>query len=219
MRPLNQAGVYEDRDFLWTQNRVPGTKVYGEKLRVRQGKEYRNWNPFRSKMGALVRRSPRTPWIDPKQDVLYLGASTGTTVSHVSDILAPGSRVFAVEFSARSVRDLLWNTEPRDNVIPILDDAGKPERYAAYLDRPVGALVQDVAQRHQVDIFLRNMPFLAPGGHGFLFVKARSIDVARPVQAIYDEVAQRIRQAGLKIVEAVDLDPFEKDHRAFVIQA
>lgn len=218
MRPLKLAGCFEDRDFLWTKNRVPGTKVYGEKLRLRGGVEYRHWNPYRSKMGALAKRDPGAPWIDPQADVLYLGASSGTTVSHLSDILTGDATLYAVEFSARSVRDLLWNIEPRDNVVPILDDAGQPARYAPYIDRPVGALVQDVAQRHQVDIFLRNIPFLAPGGQGFLFVKARSIDVARPLNEIYNDVAERLRGAGLKIVRAIDLEPFEKDHRAFIVQ-
>ena len=218
MRQLPQAGLFEDRGLLWTPSRVPGTKVYGERLRLRGGTEYRQWNPYRSKLAALAMRAPDTPWLDARADVLYLGAASGTTVSHVSDILAPGNRVFAVEFSPRSVRDLLWNTEPRSNVIPILEDAGAPERYMAYLDRHVGSLVQDVAQRHQVDIFLRNLPLLREGGLGFLFVKARSIDVARPLHAIYDEVANRLRAAGLRILKAVDLEPFEKDHRAFVVQ-
>lgn len=218
MRPLGLAGVYEDRGLLWSENRVPGTTVYGERLRVRQGKEYRQWIPHRSKLAALAAKDAKTPWIDPQRDVLYLGASSGTTVSHVSDVLAKGSRVFAVEFSPRSTRDLLWNTEPRDNVVPILDDAGRPERYAAYLDRHVGTLVQDVAQRHQVDIFMRNLPFLREGGHGFLFIKARSIDVARPVGDIYADVRKRLQDAGIHIVLERDLDPFEREHRAFVIR-
>lgn len=216
MRPLGPAGCYEDKAFLWTENRVPGRAVYGEKLRKAGAKEYRNWSPFRSKMAALVRRAPDTPWIDAKGDILYLGASTGTTVSHLSDITS--GMVFAVEFSPRSVRDLLWNMEPRSNVVPILEDAGKPERYAPYIARPVAALVQDVAQRNQVDIFLRNLPFVAPGGKGFLMVKARSINVSQEPQAIYAEVEARLKAANLRILKSTDLDPFEKDHRAFVVE-
>jgi fibrillarin-like pre-rRNA processing protein len=216
VKPTRLSGVFEDRDFFWTKNKVPGVKVYGEKLRLAGGSEYRNWNPFRSKMCALAKRAPDTPWINPDEDVLYLGASSGTSVSHISDLLH--ATLYAVEFSPRSVRDLLWNMEPRTNVVPILDDAGKPERYAPYIDRHVGALVQDVAQRHQVDIFLRNIPFLKPGGHGFLFVKARSMDVARPLHEIYDDVAKQLTDAGLKIVKAIDLEPFERDHRAFVVR-
>ncbi|HET6398330.1 MAG TPA: fibrillarin-like rRNA/tRNA 2'-O-methyltransferase, partial [Candidatus Thermoplasmatota archaeon] len=199
-----------------TLNRDPGRAVYGERLRKAGGQEYRHWNPFRSKLAALATVAKDTPWLDPKGDVLYLGASSGTTVSHVSDITS--GIVYAVEFSARSVRDLLWNVEPRANVVPILDDAGFPERYAPYIAQPVAALVQDVAQRHQVDIFLRNLPFVRPGGLGFLFVKARSINVAKGPQEIYAEVQARLTQAGVRVVRQADLAPFEKDHMAFVVQ-
>src|ERR1051326_5023296 len=217
MRPTGLAGLYEDKGFLWTENKVPGHAVYGERLRKAMGREFRHWNPFRSKLCALATKDPQTPWVDPRGDVLYLGASTGTTVSHVSDLTT--GMVFAVEFSPRSARDLLWNVEPRPNVVPILEDAGKPERYAAYLAKPVATLVQDVAQRHQVDIFLRNLPLLAPGGLGFLFVKARSINVAEAPAVVYQEVERRLKEAGVDIVRQVDLEPFEKDHRAFVVRA
>jgi fibrillarin-like pre-rRNA processing protein len=216
MRALGLAGLHEDKGFLWTENKVPGHAVYGERLRKAGGREYRNWNPFRSKVAALARQAPDTPWFGPRDDILYLGAASGTTVSHVSDLTS--GTVYAVEFSPRAVRDLLWNVEPRPNVVPILEDAGAPERYAAYLAQPVAALVQDVAQRHQVEIFLRNLPFLRPGGLGMLFVKARSINVSQPPEAIYAEVARRLQEAGLRIERQVDLEPFEKDHRAFVVR-
>ncbi len=218
MNPTKQAGLFHDKGLMWTVNRVPGVKVYGERLRLRGNVEYRQWNPWRSKMAALAQADPKTAWIDPGADVLYLGASSGTTVSHVSDLIQDEARVFAVEFSPRSTRDLLWNMEPRPNVIPILDDAGKPERYAPYMDRFVGTLIQDVAQRHQVDIFLRNLPMLKKGGHGFLFIKARSIDVAAPLSEVYDNVRARLKAEGVHIVNEVDLEPYEREHRAFVVR-
>jgi fibrillarin-like pre-rRNA processing protein len=217
MRPLPQHGLFEDRGFLWTRNRVPGRTVYGEKLRVRQGVEYRNWNPYRSKLAALVRNDPQTQLPDPKEDILYLGAASGTSVSHISD--RQEGLVVAVEFSPRAVRDLVWNMEPRQNVVPVFEDAFHPERYAPYISRPVGALIQDVAQRHQVDIFLRNLPFVRKGGMGILFVKARSIHVAQPTATVYAGVAARLKEAGVDIRKQVDLEPFEKDHRAFVVAA
>src|ERR1041385_1830732 len=217
MRPTGLAGLYEDKGFLWTENKVPGHAVYGERLRKAMGREFRHWTPFRSKLCALAPRAPPRPWPDPAGDVLYLGASTGTTVSHVSDLTS--GMVYAVEFSPRSVRDLLWNVEPRPNVVPILEDAGKPERYAPYIAKPVATLIQDVAQRHQVDLFLRNLPFLRPGGLGFLFVKARSINVAMPPADIYAAMESRLAEAKVPIMKQVDLEPFEQDHRAFVVRA
>ncbi len=216
MRPIGVLGCYDDKGFLWTENKVPGHAVYGEKLRKAMGREFRNWNPHRSKLAALVRKDPTTPWFGPKDDVLYLGAASGTTVSHVSDVV--NGTIYAVEFSPRAVRDLLWNIEPRPNVVPILEDAGQPERYAAYIGEPVAVLVQDIAQRHQVEIFLRNLPFLRPGGLGILVVKARSINVSQSPAAIYEEVTRKLVEAGLTIDRQVDLEPFELDHRAFIIR-
>lgn len=216
MRAGTAFGTFEDKGFLWTENKVPGRPVYGERLRKSGTKEFRNWNPYRSKLAALLRSKPDTPWFGGRDDILYLGAASGTTVSHLSDLTE--GLVYAVEFSPRSVRDLLWNMEPRRNVVPILEDAGAPERYAPYIAQPVAALVQDVAQRHQVDIFLRNLPFVRAGGKGFLMVKARSINVSQATESIYDEVRKRLLEAGLAITAEVDLAPFETDHRAFVVK-
>ncbi len=216
MKPLPQKGVFFDGGRYWTVNRVPGRKVYRESLRLRGGKEYRAWDPRRSKMAALLRKDPKTPWPNPAEDMLYLGASSGTTVSHLSDFMQ--GLIIAVEFSPRSVRDLSWNLAPRDNAIPVFDDARYPQRYAPYLHTPAGSIVQDVAQRDQVGIFLENLKLVKPGGLGFLFVKARSIHVADPVKTIVDRVEQQLRQAGLEILRRTDLAPFEKDHTAFVVR-
>src|SRR5664280_1580307 len=81
--------------------------VYGE--RIMGG--YRLWDPFRSKLAALLLKS-KGRGLRLKRDakVLYLGAATGTTVSHVSDIVADGL-VYAVEFSPRSMRCLLYTSD------------------------------------------------------------------------------------------------------------
>ncbi len=217
MKPRSQHGVWDDGKDLWTQNRVPGHRTYGEKLSTRKGTEYRRWSLYRSKMAALVRRVQNVPWPKASEDILYLGASTGTTVSHMSDLC--NGLIYAVEFSPRSMRDLVWNAEPRNNVIPILEDAGRPERYAPYIEKPVGCIIQDVAQRNQLDIFMRNVKLLKPGGLGYLMVKARSIDVARSPDAIYADVRSGLLAAGLEVICEADLEPFERDHRAFVIRS
>ena len=61
--------------------------------------------------------------------VLYLGASAGTTVSHVSDIVGPTGVVYAVEFAHRPGRDLINMAKSRTNVIPIIEDARHPLKY------------------------------------------------------------------------------------------
>ena len=54
--------------------------------------EYRAWNPFRSKLAAAILGGVDQIHIKPGAKVLYLGAASGTTVSHVSDIVGPVSR-------------------------------------------------------------------------------------------------------------------------------
>jgi len=51
--------------------------------------EYRVWNPFRSKLAAAIIGGVENIWIKPNSRVLYLGAASGTSVSHVSDIIGP----------------------------------------------------------------------------------------------------------------------------------
>nr|CAG4638944.1 EOG090X0131 [Daphnia magna]SVE82916.1 EOG090X0131 [Daphnia magna] len=51
--------------------------------------EYRVWNPFRSKLAAAILGGVDQIHMPPGSKVLYLGAASGTTVSHVSDIVGP----------------------------------------------------------------------------------------------------------------------------------
>ena len=53
--------------------------------------EYRVWNPFRSKLAAAILGGVDKIHIKPGSKVLYLGAASGTTVSHVADIVGPVS--------------------------------------------------------------------------------------------------------------------------------
>ncbi|HLE47139.1 MAG TPA: fibrillarin-like rRNA/tRNA 2'-O-methyltransferase [Candidatus Thermoplasmatota archaeon] len=212
-------GVLRQGGRWLTLNLVPGQRVYRERLRRVQGQEYREWSPRRSKLAAYLERGGRN--FQPKGDeqVLYLGAASGTTVSHVSD-LVPRGRVFAVEFAPRPFRDLLHLAAMRTNIVPILSDASAPEDYGPYLLHRVPVLYQDIAQRNQAQLFAQNAKrFLGQKGLGFLAVKARSINVARPPRQTYDAVKRDLVAAGLEIRETVELDPLERDHAMLVVEA
>lgn len=53
--------------------------------------EYRVWNPFRSKLAAAILGGVDQIHMSPGSKVLYLGAASGTTVSHVADVVGPVS--------------------------------------------------------------------------------------------------------------------------------
>lgn len=119
-------------DALVTKNINPGESVYNEKRVTVEDKvaetktEYRVWNPFRSKIASAVVSGVRNIYMEPGFKVLYLGGASGTTVSHVSDLVGPTGAVYAVEFSKRSGRDLVNMAKKRTNVIPIIEDARHP---------------------------------------------------------------------------------------------
>ena len=208
---------YQKNKKLYTQNPPSrkGIKVYNEHLTTHNKIEYRSWNPYRSKLAAALLKG-LTPTLTPKTHLLYLGAATGTTISHLSDILTNGT-IYAVENSPLAVNELLKLTANRPNIIPILQDAFHPERYTTLVP-PVDYIYQDISQRHQADIFTTNITrYLKKQGEAIIMVKARSIDVALKPQQAYTLVTTHLKQQGLTIKNIYDLSPYEKDHAAITI--
>lgn len=216
IRETQHAGVYTDGSWLYTRNLVPGTAVYGEGLVVQDGLEYRKWDAARSKLSAYLKLGGRIWPFRASSSILYLGAGSGTTVSHISDVCSQGTLV-AVEVSPRVFRDLVSVAERRPNVLPVLGDAKRPETYRHHVPG-VDVLYQDVAQRDQEAIFLRNMEFVRTGGSGFLMVKARSVDVAARPSDIYKRARDALARRELDVVDVRTLDPFEEDHAAIVVR-
>ncbi|RLG28350.1 fibrillarin-like rRNA/tRNA 2'-O-methyltransferase, partial [Methanosarcinales archaeon] len=173
MRRTKIAGVYKEKNQLFTEKneRGKGEKIHGEKIVKYKNREYRSWNPYKSKLAAAILNGLK---IELKKDfdVLYLGAATGTTVSHISDICKEGL-VYAVEFSPVSMKKLVELSEHRNNIIPILADASHPDRYNVIVSQ-VDFVYQDISQRNQAEIFITNVSnYLKKTGFSVLMVKAR----------------------------------------------
>ncbi|MEM0121032.1 MAG: fibrillarin-like rRNA/tRNA 2'-O-methyltransferase [Thermoprotei archaeon] len=197
---------------LATLNLVPGVRSYGERLIQTEFGELRVWDPYRSKLAAAIKKGVRTLPIISGSHVLYLGAAAGTTVSHVSDIVGRSGVVYAVEFSARSIRELLVACEGRQNVVPILADARRPMDYRKYVDC-VDVVYADVAQPDQAEITAENSKvYLKKEGWVVLNVKARSVDVAVEPAKVYEQQKKVLLDTGFKIIQEVELSPYEKDH-------
>ena len=220
MMPHNQLkGVFVEkgkRIQIATKALVPDP-VYGEKF-IREGKDlYRIWEPKKSKLGAAIMKGMSQIGIKPGSKVLYLGCASGTTASHVSDIVGYEGFVYGLDFAPRVMRDFMFVVEKRKNMLPILADAKKPETYKQYVG-DVDVVFQDVAQKNQVEIFLKNMnSYLKSGGFGLLTVKARSIDVSKNPEAVFREVKQELER-NVTIVDYRSLEPFERDHAMFIVK-
>ncbi len=216
-----EASMEDGSRRLATRNLVPGRNVYGERLVKHRNVEYRCWDPFRSKLAAAISKNLKTIPIQPNHRVLYLGAASGTTASHVSDIVGKGGQVYCVEFSSRSMRELVNNVcSLRTNVLPILADARSPEKYACLVGDMVNTVYCDVAQPEQAKILADNADlFLGRPGWVMLAVKAQSIDVTRSPVEVYEKEKSILEDRGFQIQETVHLEPYDKAHAMVVAAA
>jgi len=195
-----------------TQNLVPGNQVYNEKLVQSKGIEYRIWNPFRSKLAAAIMNDLKNFPFNQKSDVLYLGVSTGTTISHISDIVNQGGTIFGIEHASRVARDFLDRVAShRKNIVPIIQDARRPEEFFSVYKK-VDIVYVDIAQPDQTNIAIENCKlYLKSGGYLFLVIKTRSIDVVKdPKKVIKDEIKKL--DTMFEIKQTIDLHPYDKDH-------
>jgi fibrillarin-like pre-rRNA processing protein len=196
-----------------TLNLIKGVDVYGENLVKYGGEEYRVWDPFRSKLAGALQNGLTNLPVTNRSKVLYIGASTGTTVSHISDIIGINGIVFAVESSSRVGRELLENlASKRENIVPILADARKPRSYFSVLG-PVDVIYCDIAQPDQTEIAIANcFVYLKPNGALLLVVKTRSINVLLNPKTVFAQEAKKLENNNFSIEQIIDLEPFDKDH-------
>ncbi|HKN07166.1 MAG TPA: fibrillarin-like rRNA/tRNA 2'-O-methyltransferase [Thermoplasmata archaeon] len=217
MKPATWEGVYREGRDLYTVNRIPGTKVYGESLSVSDGIEYRAWDPFRSKLAAFLLKGAPGDVLGQPRTVLYLGAAHGTTASHLSD-LWPQATIFAIEKSPTSFAPLLALARTRPGLVPILADAQLPERYQADVGA-VDFLYQDIAQRNQAGIYVENArACLAPSGRGILMLKVRSVTQQRPTAAVVREARSALVSAHFAVTCETALSPFSREHVALAVR-
>lgn len=205
--------VVEGQKQIASLNLIKGITVYGEKLIKYKGEEYRLWDPYRSKLSGALKKGLKTLPILNGMKVLYLGASTGTTVSHISDIVGMNGIVYAVEPAARVARELIQNVaSKRKNVIPIIEDARKPHSYFSVFGN-VDIIYCDVAQPDQTDIAIANCKvYLKPNGTILLIVKTRSIDVVTDPKQVISQESKKLKDNGFYIEQIINLEPFDKDH-------
>lgn len=211
------TGLYIIEDHIATKNLNIGQKVYGERLVEVEGHEYRIWDQRRSKLGAALMNGMNIYPFKDDSKILYLGASAGTTPSHISDI-SPNGCVWCVEFSPRMMRKMVEISKTRPNLIPILEDATKPKRYANLMEK-VDIVYSDVAQPRQSELFMDNMNlYLKSEGTGIIMIKARSIDVTKTPKKIFKEEESKLKTGGFRILEKIKLEPYEKDHLALICE-
>ena len=209
--------LYTDGRNLYTKSIAPGKAPFDERIFREQGNEYRELDPTRSKLAATIKKGCTNIFIRRQDIVLYLGVSHGYTASFVSDIIGVDGVIFGVDPAPRVMRDLVFLSEERKNIIPILADANHPEEYIARVSA-VDIVYQDISQRNQTDIFIRNCRlFLKKNGYGLIAVKARSIDISKKPKQLFEEVRKTLEKE-FTVIDYRFLEPFEKDHCFIIVK-
>jgi fibrillarin-like pre-rRNA processing protein len=216
-----------NKHLIATKNLTPGRVYYGERLvhlPLRGDEkaiiaEFRLWDPFRSKLSAAILNGLRQFPIGEGTTCLYLGASTGTTVSHLSDIVGGSGRIFAVEMAPRVARELLEKVvRYRKNIVPIIADARHPEQFPSiYGDLTM--VYCDIAQPDQTEIAIANCEKFFESGRGntlCLVVKASSIDALKEKAMVFDEQTRILKKAGFEVLQKIDLEPYDRNHAMIV---
>ena len=209
-------GVWKQKDKILTKNLIPGFRSFTEQIVKVSGEEYRVWDPGRSKACAAIIKGLKQFPVKPGAKILYLGIANGYTSSFFSDILGPKGIIYGVEISERALRDLNHVAERRGNIVPIIANARKPEDYG-WIEQ-MDLVYQDVATNDQSEILIRNCKaFLTKGGSAMIAIKARSIDVTKDPRQIYRQEEKKL-SPYFKIVQKLELDPYEKDHAFFSLK-
>ena len=203
-------GVYLIDNKLATINLARGYRVYGEDFVTIDKSEYRLWNPYRSKLAAAMKGGLKNFGIRAGDMVLYLGAATGTTSSHVSDIVGKDGRVYGVELSERNMRDFIGVCERRSNMLPILADARYTDSYSSVVEQ-CDVIYQDVSARDQAHILLENSKFLKKGGLAYFIIKSQSVDISKKPEEVYRNELDKLK-GRFSVLERMSLEPYDSLH-------
>jgi fibrillarin-like pre-rRNA processing protein len=203
-------GVWRRSDKIFTEGLIPGERSFTRLILKSGRKEFREWNPYRSKPAAAIMNGLKVFPLKKSMKILYLGISFGTTASFFSDLIGNDGIIYGVEISERCMRELNTFAEKRKNIVPILADARKPGDY--HWIEPVDLVYQDIAANDQSEIITRNAgQFLKREGFAIIAIKARSIDVTKKPTLIYRQELEKLK-TRFRILDRVELDPYEKDH-------
>ncbi|MEM5829205.1 MAG: fibrillarin-like rRNA/tRNA 2'-O-methyltransferase [Candidatus Aenigmatarchaeota archaeon] len=219
VKPHKFDGIYRINNKIATINLTPGRSVYGERLIKINNVEYREWVPFRSKLCAAVMKKIKFFPFKKGSKVLYLGAGSGTTISHISDIIGRDGIIYAVEISEHPLRDLVGLAELRQNIVPILADARLVETYENMIMEKVDVIYEDVADPDQIKILIRNAEkFLKTDGFLEIAIKSQSISSTKPPKEVYEECLKELGE-HFEILDKVELEPYEKFHLFVVLKS
>lgn len=174
----------------------------------------REWNPFRSKWKAALEKNLDVS-INPNDNILYLGASSGTTVSHISKLTS--GIIFAVENSPQMAIRLVKLAESSNNIAPIFSDARDIEfiKKSIY-NKQINILFQDIPSLDQINILIKNSTLVNKDCKIFFSLKTQSIS-QKDYKQTSEDADQKLK-IHFRIIKKLDLKPFHKKHFFYILK-
>ena len=221
-------GIRKEGRTLWSRNANKGSSVRGER-RKREGRvEWRRWDPYRSKVAAallMTSNDPSNLIPRPGDTCLYLGASSGTTVSHIHDMVCGSGnhhngQIIAVEISPRMMRELGSLAEDRSGLVPVLSDARETWSYTTMMREKANWIHQDLSIADQAENFIKiARSTLQAGGIGLFSLKAASERHSEgDDQSRFSSAEKLLKESELELVERIDISKFQDQHVVFVVK-
>jgi fibrillarin-like pre-rRNA processing protein len=211
-------GVYIIDGKLATLNTVPGYRPFGEEIVKVDNVEYRIWNPNTSKPAAAIVKGIRIFPLKQGMKVLYLGVAAGKTATYFSNIVGPRGLIIGVDIAERVLKDALNVSKHYKNIVPLLADARKPEIYEKFVLSKVDFVYEDVASEDQISILIKNCKkFLKSNGYAAIAIKSQSISSVEDPEVIYQRCLEELEK-HFKILDKIELDPYEKYHLFVVLE-
>lgn len=174
----------------------------------------RKLTPKKSKLYSIFTKCKNVN-LDQGDNVLYLGAGAGTTVSYNCDIVDKGT-VYCVENSYLTFKMLLKKCRNIMNSIPIFADANLPLSYRHIVNN-VNIIYQDIAQKNQIEIFKKNASiYLNNGNIGIILLKTSCVNSTMCITDISNQSIDDLSQ--YKIIETTQLSPYYDGHVCIIVQ-
>lgn len=246
VQPHRLEGVYilkSDKELLATKNLSKGESVYGEELitieerkenndsesssedcniipikfqNIENKVEYRVWDIFYSKLGALIENGIQNIFMKPGSRVLCLGAGNDSfsTISHISDLVGKDGTVYAVEISEIKGLNIKNMAKKRENLTPIINDAKKPYNYKNLISDLVDCIYVDISSKDLASIISINAGFFLKNKGGFICVINDNNENSNLKSQVskFDEQIKLLREYNLYVKEFISLESFAKGY-------
>lgn len=171
-------------------------------------------NAYRSKWLAAIEKGMQiTP--GEKDNILYLGASSGTTVKYIAGLTR--GIVFAVENSVDMAIPLVRLAEKSKNIAPIFCSARDIEKIKkALYGTKIDILFQDIPSIDQVEILIRASSLVDKNAKILFSLKTQSISQKNP-EIIKKEIEDKLRK-NFEILCVKSLEPYQLKHYFFCLR-